>query len=65
MDPLIEEVFPIENWYIPSIAMLVYQRVYMCQGLNSHYFHRIGDKLINPIVEVKIYPLQGFLLKVG
>ncbi len=22
---------------------------YMCQGLNSHYFHIIGDKLINPI----------------
>ena len=21
----------------------------MCQGLNSHYFHIIGDKLINPI----------------
>ena len=20
----------------------------MCQGLNSHYFHIIGDKLINP-----------------
>ena len=29
----------------------------MCQGLNSHYFHIIGDKLINPIVGVKIYPL--------
>ena len=24
----------------------------MCQGLNSHYFHIIGDKLINPIVGV-------------
>ena len=22
----------------------------MCQGLNSHYFHIIGDKLINPII---------------
>ena len=22
---------------------------HMCQGLNSHYFHIIGDKLINPI----------------
>ena len=27
---------------------------YMCQGLNSHYFHIIGDKLINPIVGVYI-----------
>ena len=27
----------------------------MCQGLNSHYFHIIGDKLINPIVGVYIY----------
>ncbi len=24
----------------------------MCQGLNSHDFHIIGDKLINPIVGV-------------
>ena len=24
----------------------------MCQGLNSHYLHIIGDKLINPIVGV-------------
>ncbi len=22
--------------------------IYLCQGLNSHYFHIIGDKLINP-----------------
>ena len=28
--------------------------LYMCQGLNSHYFHIIGDKLINPIVGVYI-----------
>ena len=27
---------------------------HMCQGLNSHYFHIIGDKLINPIVGVYI-----------
>ena len=26
----------------------------MCWGLNSHYFHIIGDKLINPIVGVYI-----------
>ena len=30
---------------------------YMCQGLTSYYFHLIGDKLINPLVGVKIYPL--------
>ena len=28
--------------------------LHMCQGLNSHYFHIIGDKLINPIVGVYI-----------
>ena len=27
---------------------------HMCQGPNSHYFHTIGDKLINPIVGVYI-----------
>ena len=27
---------------------------HMCQGLNSHCFHIIGDKLINPIVGVYI-----------
>ena len=35
----------------------------MCQGLNSHYFHIIGDKLINPIVGVYIHiiriPIKG------
>ena len=32
----------------------------MCQGLNSHYFHIIGDKLINPIVGVYIPIKKGF-----
>ena len=36
---------------------------HMCQGLNSHYFHIIGDKLINPIVGVYIpiirIPIKG------
>ena len=27
---------------------------HLCQGLNSHYFHIIGDKLINAIVGVYI-----------
>ena len=35
----------------------------MCQGLNSHYFHIRGDKLINPIVGVYIpiirIPIKG------
>ncbi len=35
----------------------------MCQGLNSHYFHIIEDKLINPIVAVYIpiirIPIKG------
>ena len=28
----------------------------MCQGLNSHYLHIIGDKLINPIPQGFIGP---------
>ena len=36
---------------------------YVCHGLNSHYFHIIGDKLINPIVGVYIpiirIPIKG------
>ena len=36
---------------------------HVCQGLNSHYFHIIGDKLINPIVGVYIpiirIPIKG------
>ena len=36
---------------------------HMCQGLNSHYFHIVGDKLINPIVGVYIpiirIPIKG------
>ena len=30
------------------------QFCYMCQGLNSHYFHIIGDGKTNPIVGVYI-----------
>ena len=30
---------------------------YMCQGLNSHYFHVIGDRKLNPIVGVYRAPL--------
>ena len=37
----------------------------MCQGLNSHYFHIIGNKLINPIVEVYIPTIRIPSLKVG
>ena len=37
----------------------------MCQGLNSHYFHTIGDKLINPIVGVYIPIIRIPSLKVG
>ena len=36
----------------------------MCQGLNSHYFHVIGDKLINPIVGVYI-PIKRIPIKGG
>ena len=43
------------------IEYLVFKHV--CQGLNSHYFHIIGDKLINPIVGVYIpiirIPIKG------
>ena len=37
----------------------------MCQGPNSHYFHIIGDKLINPIVGVYIPIIRIPSLKVG
>ena len=38
----------------------------MCQGLNSHNFHIIGDKLINPISLGFIGPhYKDSLLKVG
>ncbi len=43
----------------------VHEYAYVRSGLNSHYFHIIGDKLINPIVGVYRAPLQGFLLKGG
>ena len=33
---------------------LIYIYIYVCQGLNSHYFHIIGDGKINPIVGVYI-----------
>ena len=36
----------------------------MCQGLNSHYVHIIGDKLINPIVGVYI-PIARIPIKGG
>ena len=39
------------------------RKIHMCQGLNSHSFHIIGDKLINPIVGVYIpiirIPIKG------
>ena len=34
-------------------------------SINSHSFHIIGDKLINPIVGVYRAPLQGFPIKGG
>ena len=68
--------FPIEVWDFspPTIFETSFlgnsknddrlsNRSYMCQGLNSHYFHIIGDKLINPIVGVYIpttrIPVKG------
>ena len=36
---------------IPAGALL---KNYICQGLNSHYFHIIGDGKLNPIVGVYI-----------
>ena len=42
--------------------------IYVRSGLNSHYFHIIGDKLINPIVGVYIpsiripgFPIEGWM----
>ncbi len=37
--------------------LMAYYSPYMCQGLNSHYIHIIGDKLINPLVGVYRDPL--------
>ena len=34
-------------------------------SINSHYFHIIGDKLINPIVEVYVPIIRIPSLKVG
>ena len=34
-----------------------YIYIYVRSGLNSHYVHIIGDKLINPIVGVYRAPL--------
>ncbi len=38
--------------------------IHVCLGLNSHYFHIIGDKLINPIVGVEIPIIRIPSLKV-
>ena len=43
----------------------LYIYIYMCHGLNSHCFHIIGDKLINPIVGVYIPIIRIPSLKVG
>ena len=50
-----------------SIQHIIFQRARdMCQGLNSHYFHIIGDKLINPIVRAVYIPIIRIpSLKVG
>ena len=37
----------------------------MCQGLNSHYFHIIGDKLINPIVGIYTPIIRIPIVQVG
>ena len=39
-------------------------KLYVPGSINSHYFHIIGDKLINPIVGVYI-PIIGFPIKGG
>ena len=39
---------------------------YVPGSINTHYFHIIGDKLINPIVGVYILPIRRIpSLKVG
>ena len=37
--------------------------LYVCWGLNSHYFHTIGDKLIRPIVGVHMPILRIPVIK--
>ncbi len=38
----------VDSVYVPHVWYMIYQPVSL-KGLNSHYFHIIGDKLINPI----------------
>ena len=53
------------RFYRPSNShLLKISTFYMCQGLNSHYFHIIGDKVINPIVGVYIPIIRIPSLKV-
>ena len=40
------------EYYVCIYSVCIY--IYMCQGLNSHYFHVIGDGKLNPIVGVYI-----------
>ena len=42
----------------------IYIYIYMCQGLNSHDFHIIGDGKLNPIVGVYI-PIKRIPIKGG
>ena len=39
-------------------------RTHVRSGRNEHYFHMIGDKLINPIVGVLYTQYQDFLLSI-
>ena len=43
----------------------IFRNIHMCQGLNSHYFPIIGDKLINPIIGFYIPIIRIPSLKVG
>ena len=50
----------------PPLRPVPSRIIHMCQGLNSHDFHIIGDKLINPIVGGVYIPIRRIpSLKVG
>ena len=53
------------SWIYPPPSNSHHQEYYMLQGLNSHYFHIIGDKLINPIIGFYIPIIRIPIFQVG
>ena len=64
-----KKIFPVRLGACPKnhVAKLHAEGIgaYVRSGLNSHYFHIIGDKLINPIVGVYIPIIRIPVIKGG